>query len=145
MNEEGKKVFTPCPIVIFRRARKLSSYLVRAKLYSLEKSIRSFKCGKRRSQVCEDVYETDTFQSSGTNKEYKINHKFNYNEKCLIYLLTCQPYLKQYVGKTCDSFRLRWNNCIDNNRKFLKNETCIEEHLFEHFSSEGHCRFQDEV
>ena len=73
------------------------------------------------------------------------NHKINCNEKCLIYLLTCQTCLKQYVGKTCDSFRLRWNNYKDNNRKFLRNETCMQQHLFEHFSSEGHCRFLDEV
>ena len=53
--------------------------------------------------------------------------------------------LKQYVGKTCDTFRLRWNNYKGNNRKFLRNETCVQQHLFEHFSSERHCRFLDEV
>ena len=89
MKEEVKRVFTPCPMVSFRGARKLSSYLVRAKLYPLERSVGSFKCGKRRCQVCENVCETDTFKSSVTNKEYKINHKFNCNEKCLIYMLTC--------------------------------------------------------
>ena len=43
MNEEVKRVFTPCPMVSFRGARKLSSYLVRAKLYPLERSVGSFK------------------------------------------------------------------------------------------------------
>ena len=94
MNEEVKRVFTPCPMVSFRGARKLSSYLVRTKLYSLERSVLSFKCSKRRCQVCENVCETDTFKSSVTKEEYKINHKFNCNEKCLIYLLTCQTCLK---------------------------------------------------
>ena len=32
MNEEVKNVFTPKPMISFRSARKLSSYLVRAKL-----------------------------------------------------------------------------------------------------------------
>ena len=31
-------------------------------------------------------------------------------EKCLIYLLTCNKYRKQYVGQTIDTFRYRWKN-----------------------------------
>ena len=37
MNEEVKNVFLPGPMVSFRGARKLSSYLVRAKLYPLHR------------------------------------------------------------------------------------------------------------
>ena len=48
MNEDVKNVFTPPPMISFRSARKLSSYLVRAKLYSLERTIGSVQCkGKR--------------------------------------------------------------------------------------------------
>ena len=36
MNEDVKSVFTRAPMISFRSARKLSSYLVRAKLYPLE-------------------------------------------------------------------------------------------------------------
>ena len=43
MNQKVKKVFTPKPMVSFRSARKLSSYLVRAKLYPLERKVGSFK------------------------------------------------------------------------------------------------------
>ena len=39
MNEKFKRVFTLCSMVSFPGARKLSSYLVRAKLYSLERSV----------------------------------------------------------------------------------------------------------
>ena len=42
MDQEVKKVFTPKPMVSFRSARKLSSYLVRAKLYPLERKVGSF-------------------------------------------------------------------------------------------------------
>ena len=38
MDQEVKKVFTPKPMVSFRSASKLSSYLVRVKLYPLKKS-----------------------------------------------------------------------------------------------------------
>ena len=38
MNNEVKKVFTPKPMISFRSARKISSYLVRAKLYPEERT-----------------------------------------------------------------------------------------------------------
>ena len=38
LNKEDKEIFTLSNIVSFRRARKLGSYLVRAKLYQLERS-----------------------------------------------------------------------------------------------------------
>ena len=45
MDNEVKRVFTPKPMISFRSARKLSSYLVRAKLYSTYRTVGSFKCG----------------------------------------------------------------------------------------------------
>ena len=57
MNDEVKKAYTPGPMVSFRGARNLSSYLVRAKLYPLERSAGSFKCNGKRCQVCMNVTE----------------------------------------------------------------------------------------
>ena len=51
MNEEVRKTFSPGPMVSFQNALKLSSYLVLAKLYSLERSIGSSKCGKQQCEV----------------------------------------------------------------------------------------------
>ena len=48
MNEEVRKTFSPGPMVLFRSARKLSSYLVRAKLYPLQRKVGSSYCGKRQ-------------------------------------------------------------------------------------------------
>ena len=45
---------------------------------------------------------------------------------------------KQYVGSTADCFRYRWNNYKLNDRKYARGEACLQEHLFEHFSSEEH-------
>ena len=48
MDQETKNGFIPGPMVTFRSARKLSSYLARAKLYPIERIISSHKCkGKR--------------------------------------------------------------------------------------------------
>ena len=145
MNDEVKKAFTPGPMVSFRGARKLSSYLVRAKLYPLERSVGSFKCNGKRCQVCINVTESNTFSSSVDKKEYVVNHSFNCIDKCIIYLLTCNKCKMQYVGKTVDDFRLRWNNYKDNNRKYLRKESCMQQYLFEHFSSGGHNSFLDDV
>ena len=145
MNDEVKKAFTPGPMVSFQGTRKLSSYLVTEKLYPLEKSVGSFKCNGKRCQVCINVTESNTFSSSVDKKEYVINHSFNCNDKCIIYLLTCNKCKMQYLGKTVDDFRLRWSNYKDNNRKYLRKESCMQQHLFEHFSSEGHNSFLDDV
>ena len=74
IDEEGKKVFFPAPIVSFKSSRKLSSYLVRAKLHPLSRTVGSFKCKKPFCEVSVNIIETGTFTS---------------DNKCLIYLLTC--------------------------------------------------------
>ena len=141
MDQEVKKVFTSKPMVSFRSAKKLSSHLVRAK----KRKVGSFKCKGKRCQTSLNVNETNSFASSVTKEEYKINHCFNCNEKCLIYLLTCKVCLKQYVGQTVDKFRLRWNNYKTNNRKHQRLESCVQEHLFEHFNEEAHYGFLEDA
>ena len=55
MNDEVKKTFTQSPMISFRSSRKISSYIVRAKLHLLEMIVGSYKCGKKRCEVC-DVF-----------------------------------------------------------------------------------------
>ena len=82
VDNEVKKLFSPGTMVSFQGARKLSSYLVRAKVYPLEYKVGSWGCGKKRCQICLNVTETDSFTSTSTNKTYKIN-LFNNSEKFL--------------------------------------------------------------
>ena len=49
-----------------RSARKLSSYLVRAKLYLIERIVGSHKCKDKRCEVCLNIQETSCFSSSVT-------------------------------------------------------------------------------
>ena len=88
LKNKCKEVFMPGPMVTFRSSGKLSSYLVRAKLYPLERVTGSCKCHGKRCEVCLNVNQTSSFTSSVTHETYKINHKFDCNSKCLIYLLT---------------------------------------------------------
>ena len=92
-----------------------------------------------------NVCETNTFSSNVTGETYKINHKLNFDDNCLIYLLSCKCCGKQYVGETTDSFRYRWNNYKDNDRKHSRKESCMQEHLFKHFNSMGHNDFLNNV
>ena len=105
LDENAKEVFMPGPMATFPSSRKLSSYLVRAKLYPLERVTGSCKCRGKRCTVCLNVNETSTFTSSVTHEAYKINHKFDCNSKCLIYLLPCKQCSKHYVDQTIDDMR----------------------------------------
>ena len=58
MDKEAKKVFTLKPMISFCSARKLSNYLVRAKMYPIEKIVGSKNCGNKRCEVCINVNET---------------------------------------------------------------------------------------
>ena len=77
LNENSKDVFMPGPMVTFRSGRKLSSYLVRVKLYLMERVTGLCKCHGKRCEVCLNVNKTSTFTSSVTHETYKINHKFD--------------------------------------------------------------------
>ena len=87
----------PGPMVTVCSSRKLSSYLVRAKLYHLERVTGSCKCHRKCCEVCLNVNQTSTLTSSVTHETYQINHKFDCNSKCFVYLLTYKKCSKQYV------------------------------------------------
>ena len=104
-------------------------------------------------QRVKEVFSSQPMVSfrSGSNlcnndqRSHKINHSLDRNEKCLIYLLTCNCCQKQYVGQTVDIFRNRQNNHKDNARKFDRREHCMQKHLYEHFTLPGHPGFLHDV
>ena len=105
----------------------------------------SYKCKSKRCQVCNNITEADSITCSNDQTNFKINHRFDCNERCLIYLITCNGCLKQYVGQTVDEFRYRWNNYKDNARKFERGEQCMQRHLYEHFNLPDHSGFFNDV
>ena len=124
---ETKRVFTPVPFVSFRSVRNFKSFLVRSKVYPLERKVGSAKCNGKRCQVCLNISETDTFESFQTKQKYKINHHLSYKACGL-----------QYVGSTTDKFRLRWSNYKENDRKAPKGEEHMQPERFEHFVADNH-------
>ena len=73
----------------FRSARKLSSYLVRTKLYPLKRRVNSYKCCCNGCKVFRSITETDMFVCNNGQRSYNINRSFVCFGKCLIYMLTC--------------------------------------------------------
>ena len=145
MDKEVKKVFSVAPIVSFKSARKLCSYLVRAKLYPLQRTMGPIKCNKPRCEVCINVIETDTFTSTATGESCKINYKFNCDDECLIYLLTCNQCRKQYVGLTVDGFRFVWNNCNCSCHRYAEGEPVKRQYLYAHFTLKAHTQFVNDA
>ena len=135
---ETETVFTPPPFVSSRSVRNLKSFLVRFKVYSLERKVYSAKCNGKRCQVYLIINETDTFESFQTKQKYNINQQLNCKDKCLLYLLSCKVRGLQYVGSTTDKFRLHQNNYKKNYRKALRKEEHMQPELFEHFSADNH-------
>ena len=84
MNEETKKVFLPRPMVSFTSPRKISGYLVRAKLYLLDRVVGSTKCGKKRCEVCLSICERNLFTGNVTGETYETNHKLTGEDNYLI-------------------------------------------------------------
>ena len=145
IDQEAQRVFMPGPMTTFRSAMKLSSYLLSAKLYPLERTVGSCKIYGKRCEVSGNVTETPTFTSIVTQNTYKINLQFNCSKKRIVYLLTCNKCFKQYVVHTLEEFRRRCNNYKSNARKFQRLESCMQVHLFSHFSMAGHDGFLNDV
>ena len=49
------------------------------------------------------------------------------------------------MGQTVDEFRYRWNSYKHNNKKYLRGQSCFQQHIFEHFNSPGHKGFLKDV
>ena len=102
VDPEVRSVFTPLPFVSFRSVRNLRSHLVRSKLYPQERKIGNSKCNSPRYLTFNNIKACDTFTIQVTKETFKINHHFNCNSKCLIYLFSCKVCGKQYVGSNTD-------------------------------------------
>ena len=140
-DSEVRRVFSLSPIVSYPVASKIKDYIVRSKLYPIEKKVASSRYGNPWRQVCTSVQVTDTFSSFFTN------HNFNCNSKCLLYFLSCKTCGKQYTGKTVDKFKCRWNNYKTDARKAASGniESCKQQYLQNRFLQHDHYEFLDKI
>ena len=66
MNKKVKKLFTTKPSILYIISHKISSYLVRAKLYPSNRTVGCYKYGKKCCAMCKYITQTDTFTSTVT-------------------------------------------------------------------------------
>ena len=128
----------PPHFVSFRAGFSLIKHLVRAKVYPYLCECGSSGCNKSRCQTCLNVNNTNVFQSFVTKESYKINHKFDCDSKCIIYLFSCKACGLKYVGSTVERFRFKWNNYKNYQREAAQGGTPPQNFFQEHFLSEGH-------
>ena len=126
MSWEVKTVFSSGLIVSFRSARRISSYLLWTKLYSLGITVGSGQWGKCRCKVCTNVTVTEAFSNTVAGETFQINHELNWDDYYVLYLLKHKVCKKNFVEETTDAFRHRWINYKDSDRKFQKNGSCMQ-------------------
>ena len=64
-------MFTSVPMVSYRSSGKLSNYLVRAKIYLIDRIVGSKGCGKKQCEVCVNVCEQILFLAQSLEKYLK--------------------------------------------------------------------------
>ena len=64
----GKMIGDLLPIVSYRSAKKIKDYIVRSKLYPVERKVGYQGCGSSRCQVCKGISITEEFTSFTTKK-----------------------------------------------------------------------------
>ena len=68
-------------MVSYRSARKIKDYIVRSKLVPLDRNVGCGGRGNGRCQVSKNKKVTDTFDSFTSKRSYKVNYKFDCNNK----------------------------------------------------------------
>ena len=129
----------------FQTTRKHSSYLLRAKIYPIERTVGAYKYGGKGCEVCINVHKTSIFTSTVIEETRITNHKFDCNEKCLVYILTCNKWKIQHIGKAIDQFRSRWNYYKYDSRKHSQGATCMQQHFSNHFCISCHYGFLEDL
>ena len=82
-------IFTTTSIA-FRNAKTLKDHLLILKLKTTYEKPGVTISGRKNCETCHILHQGDTFESSNTGKQYKINFSFNYISRNVVYLLTCK-------------------------------------------------------
>ena len=63
-------------MTLYGTSHKISSYFVQAKLNRINRTVRCYQCGSKRSGVCKYIKEIDTFTSNVTGETSGVSVKF---------------------------------------------------------------------
>ena len=59
-------------------------------------------------------------------KMFEMSLILDCNDRCLVYLLTCNKCRKQYTGQKIENFHARQNSYKFQRRRFDRGEKCIQ-------------------
>ena len=93
------------------------------------------KCGSDRCKTCNHLVEGNSFTSNLTKVNYNVvspNDDMDCGTSNVVYLISCNRCGVQYIGKTSQTLRSRFNN----HRNRLKH--LCDLYLYNHFNSDGH-------
>ncbi|GFO26689.1 hypothetical protein PoB_005319400 [Plakobranchus ocellatus] len=109
-SDRCKKSIPSLPVTAFRRPKNLRDVLVHSSTHHTN-NIGFSPCLSPRCKTCIYTHTTSSFKSSTDGQTYKITQgPRTCNSNNIIYLITCQKCLKQYVGQTCQTLRSRFNH-----------------------------------
>ena len=91
--------------------------------------------------MCNNIESTDLFSSPVTSETYKINHYFNWDSKCLVYLITSRTCKLKYTGPTCEASGSVGIITGDVWRMQTTGEECKQKYLHQHFLQDDHYGF----
>ena len=132
-----KEVFKFPPMIAFRRPQNLKDKLIRATLPETksqrpQRHVPGMKaCGS--CSICPYIQKGNTVQSSRNNKSIEINSQVFCNSKNVIYCITCDKCMKQYIGKTERTLCER----IREHLGYIRNKQ-LNQATGEHFNLPGH-------
>ena len=125
------------PIFSFKSSQKQSSYLVKAKLRTINRPVGSFKCNQPHCEVWVNVFGAETSTSTVTRKKIKINHL-----KLLIVMRI--PNISSQCNQ-CKHFWFRWSIYNCGCHKHAQGQVVKQKHLPDHLTHENHDEFMREA
>ena len=124
--------------------KKLRDKSVKSKIrQNDEEEKRNFPCGHSNCEICKILEPGKEFKSTVTGEVFKMNFHFDCNNICVVYLLTCRIYKKQYTGSR---FRGQFNQYKSNLKLYDEGRRDFKQKkLLEHFYSLDHHGTQNDM
>ena len=100
------------PITAWRKCKSLKDILVKSTLTQNTSCVNpgTFKCKIARCKMCNFILDKNTFTSSISKETFSCKQSTSCITNNVIYLITCNQCLVQYVGQTGHNIQTRFRN-----------------------------------
>ena len=127
-NDNLLLIFKEPLLIIRRRCQTLGNILSKTSLTQNTESKSGFyHCNRPNCSTCEHSTCKSNFTLSTNNKSYNILRAINYDSTNIIYLISCSPCNKKYIGETGRKLKYRFTEPLRDIRK--KEDTAVATHF----------------